>query len=817
MDDMISDYLISAIMKRECIMFVGAGMSIDAGLPSSGELAERLFSILEKRGYTRPSNFTLPKLAGDFEKERSRKELEEIIRSEIVASMENCDPTPYNFLANLKPLPNDILVTNYDHLLESTLGEQNYVPIFNDSAISKYSLSKTNLFKIHGDINSLEEAIITEEDIKKYEEKHPIIWNKIKALFQERPIIFLGFSIEDEHIRCIYKKIREQLAEHMPLAYAVTTDDVNKLRLEEVGIKHIKMNAREFLEKLLEKMDREGYNTLPFEILPIPNNKPNNNPFSIYSTEYFPENNWDTLVNNMFIEPIDFAMEIEPGNTIIEGHRGSGKSMILKYLSYEAQSKRGFKEKWDKNYIGIYLKFRSSVVITTTKKLFKGGKEAWITYFMSYVNLLIGEEIIRTLKKAKDNKDIKVDSDRSLVSEIIYLFFESVPNINEEKTLENLLLMIKRIRNELAQQHLSKYDIPSDFLKQLASSIKEHVKDCLDKNFYILLDEYDNLDDDQQRVVNTLIKDRDFSYKVGVKLFEMIYEDTRGRLLEKNNDYTYVNTDRFDPRDPLYSKFENFARNVANKRLKAYDYKNTIEEILPNEKNGAKRGFESYDYSGFKNVVRLSSGIIRDFLELCKDMVYYSNLWVLKEKREKLDVIPPNIQNTVIKIHSNLLYENIDKINGYDEKSQKSRSANTNILINNLAKIFQTVLRGSKSKEERTVSGFQLRNVEKLSSTATNALKDATSYRLLQVPYNPREPQNPTRYTPCERYKFHRLLCPRFRLSLAERWPKEIDAEVFSEILNRPKETVNEITRYFLKNIPPTTTTKLTFFGGDKR
>lgn len=817
MTDDIPDDIITEIMNRRCLFFIGAGMAIEAGLPSGKQLAEDLFNSLKKDGYSRPDDFTLPRLAQDFESMRSRKELEETIRKKIADAMRDAirdsKNDSYKLLSNLKPLPNDIITTNYDRLLENALGESNYIPILNNRAISKHNLSITNLFKIHGDIDNLETSIITENDIRRFEEKYPNIWNEIKSLFQKRTVVFLGYSIEDKHIRNIYLKIRDQLGEHAPKAYAVSPDDESQLRLGDIGVKHIKLTAKAFLNRLIKKMDKDGYTTLPFDIPQSPN--PNNNPFSIYSTEYFPENNREELINCTFIEPINFAMIIEPGNTIIEGHRGSGKSMILKYLSYEAQCKRNFKEKWDKNYVGLYLKFKPTVVDTTIQGLFKGkDSKHWLIYFMNYTNLLIGEEIIRTLKFGIDNKYITIDSEECFVSEIVYLFFESYSYPTKEKTLKNLHLLIKRVRNDLVQKHISEWDLPSDFLEQMIFSIKEHVKEWSEKNFYILLDEYDNLNDDQQRVVNTLIKNRSFSYKIGVKLHDMIYEDISGNLLERNNDYTYVNTDRFDfdPHSPLYSQFEDFLIEVANKRLEAYEYMNIIEELIPDEKDETRKGFENGDYSGFKNVARLSSGSIRDFLELCKDMVYYSNLWVIKEKRNKLDIILPNIQNAVIKIHSNILYENVNKIVGFDDESQKSNSYNAKLLIDKFSIIFERILRGSMSKEERTVSAFQLRNVEKLNKTAINALKDCTSYRLLQVPFNPRRPQSLSRHAPHDKYKFNRLLNPRFRLSLAERWPKEISSEVFNELFRKPDDVVNEVTKYFVKNIPPTLTTNLTYF-----
>jgi hypothetical protein len=79
------------------------------------------------------------------------------------------------------------------------------------------------------------------------------------------------------------------------------------------------------------------------------------------------------------------------------------------------------------------------------------------------------------------------------------------------------------------------------------------------------MDEYDNLNDDQQKVVNSIIKNRSLSFKIGVKFDEMIYEDISNNLLEINHDYTYVNTDRLDVEVEISFKRRNYNGKVRRK------------------------------------------------------------------------------------------------------------------------------------------------------------------------------------------------------------------------------------------------------------
>lgn len=48
----IPDDLLDDIQNRECLIFVGSGMSKEAGLPSADDLTEVLINRLSQRDYT---------------------------------------------------------------------------------------------------------------------------------------------------------------------------------------------------------------------------------------------------------------------------------------------------------------------------------------------------------------------------------------------------------------------------------------------------------------------------------------------------------------------------------------------------------------------------------------------------------------------------------------------------------------------------------------------------------------------------------------------------------------------------------------------
>ena len=806
----IPEQLLDAIAKRECVFFIGAGLSIEAGLPSGQKIAKELVNILARNGYSKGSQ-PLYKVAQDFENIRRRADLVKTIKNIITQKLNEVKKEPYELLSQIRPQPIDVITTNWDKCIEETYGRANINVILDDDSLAQYTPTKTNLLKIHGDLDHLMNATITENDYASFKQKHAGFYEKICTLFRECTVLFIGYSTEDWDFLEMYLKIENEIQGRRNPRYCVIPERTTEIlsRLQNLGIIPIEATAGDFLSSLLAQLDEKVYEKHPSFPDPTLPGVIEKNPFVIFRAEDMSEELWK---KELFREPKMyniFADIISPGNTIIEGHRGSGKSMLLQYLSYPTQ------KLLDKspNFVGVYIKLDLPLFATTRRR--GENRDEWVNYFLSYFNLIVAEELIKMLDYCDSKSWISIDNIDRLLEKLKRLF----PFLENERidTLIDLADLIYEKRNLFAcPPPRPLITVPPDLIKSLIVRVRRFVPEWKDLPFYILLDEYERLDENQQKVVNLLLASRGPTYhekiyfKIATKSFLVVLEDIDGNSLDPIDDFTPVALDRFDMDEERKHKYyQKFIEEISNWRLQnVWDYKISIRELLPEEGDENKKGFKNKDYSGFENIVTLSSFLPRDFLELCKDMIFYAYPNLLREqKRDKLEPIAPNIQNTVIKIHGDNLFENLNRIMNEEERPlPRTRSENARRLIESWGKIFRIIFEGSKSKEDRTVSEFQIRNTSNLNKTAINALNDCTMRRALVIPLTRRVPQI-RKNIPGDRYELHRLLCARFGLSLARRWPKEIDARWINQLLEagNPEKIIKEIARYFMNSekFPP--------------
>lgn len=210
--------------NNQLVVFVGAGVSKNSGMPSWSELIN---SISDKIGYAHSDRcLNCDKRNQDCPKnkceERHQFSQDEFLRIpeyfyqtdlsenhqeyynlilENLCSDKKSNPIDYEIF-NL--LPHHIITTNYDSLLETS--ENSYTNLYTVVSQDSDLLSKPNeryLIKMHGDFDVPESIVLKESDYLDYEQEHPLISTFIRSLLVNHSFLFLGYSLNDYNLNLI--------------------------------------------------------------------------------------------------------------------------------------------------------------------------------------------------------------------------------------------------------------------------------------------------------------------------------------------------------------------------------------------------------------------------------------------------------------------------------------------------------------------------------------------------------------------------------------------------------------------------------------
>ena len=161
-------------------------------------------------------------------------------------------------------------------------------------------------------------------------------------------------------------------------------------------------------------------------------------------------------------------------------------------------------------------------------------------------------------------------------------------------------------------------------------------------------------------------------------------------------------------------------------------------------------------YAGFQNLVHLSSGVVRDFLEPCYLM--FEQCVSRGQERHLVSQIPPGIQDDVIyRYSSDFLLETFEDIRKDLPPEQWSRLDSLRTLVESIGRLFYQRLHNPKSREARlfsfTVRGDVPKEIEEV-------LQMGVRYRYFQLKsYSTKEGGGRQKW-----YIFNRRLCPSYKL-----------------------------------------------------
>ncbi len=250
------------------------------------------------------------------------------------------------------------------------------------------------------------------------------------------------------------------------------------------------------------------------------------------------------------------------------GGRGTGKTTVLRGLSYEGQRALAGPEvplsSW--KYFGFYYRVNTNRIAA-----FQGAElplEGWIRAFSHFVNLGLCEEVTRFLQWLQAVVgDLAPPSPEalSLVGDALHL--------GEVDSIGAIAAATKKARVRFEAYINNVADgapPPMSLLGQPVDLLCEALKATpffKDKLLFFLVDEYENLADYQQRVFNTLIKHAGtlYTFKVGIKDLGLRRKTT---LNEHEQLISPADYERIEITARLReTTFSSFARTVCNDRL----------------------------------------------------------------------------------------------------------------------------------------------------------------------------------------------------------------------------------------------------------
>jgi hypothetical protein len=95
--------------------------------------------------------------------------------------------------------PQSVITTNYDKLIEAVLPD--YQPVLGRGLITAPFANIGEIYKIHGTVDKPSSVVITHDDYSGFSQRRKYLTAKLLTFFAEHPILFVGYSIEDENIR----------------------------------------------------------------------------------------------------------------------------------------------------------------------------------------------------------------------------------------------------------------------------------------------------------------------------------------------------------------------------------------------------------------------------------------------------------------------------------------------------------------------------------------------------------------------------------------------------------------------------------------
>ena len=345
--------------------------------------------------------------------------------------------------------------------------------------------------------------------------------------------------------------------------------------------------------------------------------------------------------SDLFVEPPYFKKLESIRPSLLVGGRGTGKTTALRSLRFDATNSRleaqGFGLA-DQPHLGILIRINKNRV-----HAFQGAgvdTEVWRRAFVHYFNLLVCCELTELTIWLEGKCGLQL-SEECLAPICQDFQFETQSSVSDLRGALNRAISQLQIHvNNPSRGFPIVYSIAEAPIRTFIS-VLDSAGLLEERTVFCCIDEYENLLDDQQGLINTYIKHSEppLSYKIGVRKNGLRNRRTidSSELLVTPDDYQEI--------DIASEGFEYFARAVANLRLnrareEGVSVPRELREFLTDLSFDEEASLLGADDVGadVRRELGTVPGLIDqfEFLPLCR--MYFLRYWSISENRPLIEL-----------------------------------------------------------------------------------------------------------------------------------------------------------------------------------
>ncbi|MCR3757881.1 SIR2 family protein [Clostridium felsineum] len=208
-----------AMYDNKLVVFVGAGASVNSGIPLWSDAVSEIYS---KIGKTSIKEYDALKVPQVYFNAHGEKEYNELIKS--IFKYDNKKQNRIHELI-VKLNPCSVITTNYDDFLEKAFIENGeFLDVIEQDTEIPYCKNSRAIIKMHGGF-TYNNFVLKEDDYLSYNKNFALIETCIKALVAKNIVLFIGYSYNDPDTKQIFNWIKNILGDNFQRPYFLDVEN----------------------------------------------------------------------------------------------------------------------------------------------------------------------------------------------------------------------------------------------------------------------------------------------------------------------------------------------------------------------------------------------------------------------------------------------------------------------------------------------------------------------------------------------------------------------------------------------------------------